>query len=372
MNETISRVVDAIRAFERGEMIVVTDDNDRENEGDLIIAAEHCTSEKMAFMVRHTSGIICAPMTISDAQRLRLDPMVAANDAPLGTAFTVSVDYKHGLTTGISADERTSTVRALANGNNQADDFVRPGHVFPLIAREGGVLMRSGHTEACVDFCRLAGLTTVGAIGELVNDDGTVKRGADVTAFAKDHELVHVSVADLIAYRQRKERLVERDGESDITTPHGPARAIAYRTPFDNMHHIAVVFGDIRDGVGIPVRLHLERVVDDVFGRQDNLAKVMEKMSGEKRGVIIYLREGSTGVTSSASPLPVDGLDLAELEHHESAQSRDKAWREIGLGAQILSDLGISSIKLLASKERRYIGLSGFGIEIEETEMLDG
>lgn len=372
MNEAVSRVADAIRAFERGEMIVVTDDNDRENEGDLIISAQHCTAEKMAFMVRHTSGIICAPMTVADARRLRLDPMVAANDAPLGTAFTVSVDYRHGLTTGISAEERTSTVRALANGNSQADDFVRPGHVFPLIAREGGVLIRSGHTEACVDFCRLAGLGTVGAIGELVNDDGTVKRGPDVLAFSKDHGLVHVSVADLIAYRQRKERLVERDGEATIETAFGPAQAIAFKTPFDAMHHIAVVFGDIRDGTSIPVRLQLESVVHDVFGKRDALASIMEKMAGEKRGVIIYLREGSTGVSSSASPLPVEALELAEDEQHDSARSRDQAWREIGLGAQILNDLGITSIRLLAGRERHYVGLSGFGIEIEETEILEG
>ena len=177
MLEMHQRVEDVVAAFARGELVVVTDDDDRENEGDLFIAASLCTPEKMAFIIRHTSGIVCAPLDADEARRLRLDPMVAANDAPLGTAFTVSIDVRHGLTTGISAEERTNTVRALANGNSGANDFVRPGHVFPLVAKEGGVLMRSGHTEGCIDLCRLAGLPAVGVLSELMNDDGTVMRG---------------------------------------------------------------------------------------------------------------------------------------------------------------------------------------------------
>src|ERR1700753_1766166 len=190
MNPESHRLVESvIDAFKRGEIVVVTDDDDRENEGDLFVAASLCTTEKMAFIIRHTSGIVCAPVAAEEARRLHLDPMVALNDAPLGTAFTVSVDVRHGLTTGISAEERTNTVRALANGNSGAADFVRPGHVFPLVAREGGVLMRSGHTEACVDLCRLAGLPPVGVLAELMNDDGTVMRGPQVTAFAEKHHI---------------------------------------------------------------------------------------------------------------------------------------------------------------------------------------
>src|SRR5436305_10214992 len=190
-------------------MVVVTDDDDRENEGDLFVAAALCTPEKMAFIIRHTSGIVCAPVAPEEARRLRLDPMVAMNDAPLGTAFTVSVDTRHGLTTGISAEQRTNTVRALANPNMGAADFVRPGHVFPLIAKDGGVLMRSGHTEAAVDLCKLAGLPPVGVICELVNkDDGTVLAGAQIHQFAKTHSLKRISVADLIAYRRAREKLV--------------------------------------------------------------------------------------------------------------------------------------------------------------------
>src|SRR5919206_2558915 len=191
-------ITEAVEAFARGEIVVVVDDDDRENEGDLFVAAVHCTPEKMAFIIRHTCGIVCAPLTLEEARRLRLDPMVATNDAPLGTAFTVSVDVRHGLTTGISAEERTNTVRALANPNSGAADFVRPGHVFPLVAKPGGVLMRSGHTEACIDLCRLAGLPPVGVLSELMNDDGTVMRGAQVAAFAEKHRLKRISIADLI------------------------------------------------------------------------------------------------------------------------------------------------------------------------------
>lgn len=370
MTRDLTRVAEAIRAFERGEIVVVTDDDDRENEGDLFIAASMCTPEKMAFIIRHTSGIVCAPMPRDAADRLNLAPMVASNDAPLGTAFTVTVDYRHGLTTGISAEERCNTVRALANNNAAAQDFVRPGHVFPLIAKEGGVLMRSGHTEACVDLCRLAELPPVGVLCELVNDDGTVKRGEEVSEFAGEHGLVMVSVADLIAWRQRQEKLVERIDAFPIETLAGEGEAIIYRTPYDPMHHLAVVFGDIRDGRDIPVRLHLESVVDDVFGVAPALPAIMQRVRDYGRGVIIYLREGSAGVTATSKRMR-DRLAAAENEEHQSAESRAETWREIGLGAQILKDLGISSIRLLSTRERHYVGLDGFGIDITETEILD-
>lgn len=360
-----TRVVEAIRAFEAGEIVVVTDDDGRENEGDLIVAAVHCTPEKMAFIVRHTSGIVCAPMPREEARRLNLTAMVAENDAPHSTAFTVSVDYKHGTSTGISADDRTLTVRNLANPNAGAVDFVRPGHIFPLVAREGGVLMRSGHTEAAVDLCKLAGLPPIGVICELVNDDGTVTRGEQVSTFAAEHGLKQVSVADLIAYRQRKETLIEAVGTFGVETQIGTATAHAYALPWDPMHHLAVVFGDIRDGVDIPVRLHLESVVDDVFGREKVLSEILERMAGEGRGIVVYLREGSVGVGHrDQRPGAPDG------EHHAEAQAREDEWREIGLGAQILKDLGVSSIKLYTSRERHYVGLEGFGIRIASTDIL--
>lgn len=365
-----ARVAEAIRAFERGEIVVVTDDDDRENEGDLIVAASKATPEQMAFIVRHTSGIVCAPMTVEAARRLRLDPMVSQNDAPLATAFTISVDYRQGLTTGISAEERCSTARALANPNVAADDFVRPGHVFPLVAKEGGVLIRSGHTEAATDLCRLAGLPEVGVISELVNDDGTVKRGQQVADFAAEHDLKMVSVADLIAWRQRTERLVERINEQPIETVAGPAYAVTYATPYDPMHHVAIVFGDILDGRNVPVRLQLESVLDDVFGEVQPLDATMKSFAERGRGVIVYLREGSVGVARQSLRARSD-FEAADNEEHGSAQVRKEQWREIGLGAQILKDLGVTSIRTLASRERRYIGLEGFDIKIEETEILE-
>ncbi len=360
------KIVEALRAFERGEIVVVMDDDGRENEGDLIVAAVHCTPEKMAFIVRHTSGIVCAPMTREEAKRLNLSPMVADNDAPHSTAFTVSVDFKHGTTTGISAEDRTLTARNLANGNVGPSDFVRPGHVFPLVAREGGVLMRSGHTEAAVDLCKLAGLPPVGVICELVNDDGTVMRGPQVQSFAETHGLKQVSVADLIAYRQRQETLIQRIACSDIETAAGPAKAYTYRLPWDAMHHFVVVFGDIRDGVEVPVRLHPEDVVSDVFGPDSRLDTIMRRMADKQRGVIVYLREGSVGVGQGA------GRQRPALgdEAHEEALRRESEWREIGLGAQILRDLGISSIQLIASREKHYVGLEGFGIEIISTDII--
>src|SRR5437764_6235717 len=215
-------VESVLAAFAAGQIVVVTDDDDRENEGDLFVAASLCTPEKMAFIIRHTSGIVCAPLSAEQAKRLNLDPMVAANDAPLGTAFTVSVDCRHGLTTEISAEERTNTRRALANDNSGASDFARPGHVFPLIAKDGGVLMRSGHTEACVDLCRLAGVPPVGVLAELMNDDGTVMHGPTITAFAESHRLKQISIADLIAYRQVRDKLVRRIGEFPVQSEIGP------------------------------------------------------------------------------------------------------------------------------------------------------
>ena len=363
VDDSHQRVDEAIAAFAKGEIVVVTDDDDRENEGDLFVAASLCTPEKMAFVIRHTSGIVCAPLTADGARRLHLDPMVAQNDAPLGTAFTVSVDTRHGLTTGISAEERNNTVRALANGNMGASDFVRPGHVFPLIAREGGVLMRSGHTEACIDLCRLAGLPTVGVLSELMNEDGSVMRGPQVTAFAEKHRLKRLSIAELIAYRQVRDKLVERVGEFSLTSEIGPLRGYAYVTPFDKVHHMAFVYGRVGDGKNVLARLHRADVIGDVFGGAKTIHGALNRFKAEGRGVIIYMRDGTAGVPVSEIP---HGGDTP------SEAARTSQWREIGLGAQILKDLGISSIRLLASTKRTYVGLGGFGIEIVATEALEG
>ena len=362
MPDSHSRVDAAIKAFAKGEIVVVTDDDDRENEGDLFVAASLCTSDKMAFMIRNTSGIVCAPLGADQARRLHLEPMVADNEAPLGTAFTVSVDVRHGLTTGISADERCNTVRALANNNSGAADFVRPGHVFPLVAREGGVLMRSGHTEACVDLCRLASLPPVGVLAELMNDNGSVMRGPEVAAFAQKHGLVQVSIAELIAYRQRRDKLVERVGEFSLSSEIGTLHGYAYVTPFDRVHHMAFVYGSIGDGNGVLARLHRADVIGDVFGGAKSIRASLARFKKAGRGVIVYLRDGTAGVPVADIPHGDTGTDAA----------RSRQWREIGLGAQILKDLGISSIRLLASSKRTYVGLGGFGIEIDATEPIEG
>ncbi len=362
MPESHKIIEDAIAAFARGEVVVVTDDDDRENEGDLFVAATLCTPEKMAFIIRNTSGIVCAPLSSSEAKRLHLNPMVAVNDAPLGTAFTVTVDVRHGLTTGISAEERNNTVRALANSNNGAADFVRPGHVFPLVAKEGGVLMRSGHTEACVDLCELAGLPPVGVLAELMNDDGTVMRGPDVAAFAEKHKLKRLSIADLIAYRQARDKLVRRVSEFSVDSEIGPLTGYAYMTPFDQVHHMAFVYGRIGDGQNILARLHRADVIAEVFGGAKAIHAALARFKEEGRGVLVFLRDGTVGVPLTS--IPQDSGTASE-------EARTRQWREVGLGAQILKDLGISSIRLIASTKWNYVGLGGFGIEIEATESLD-
>jgi 3,4-dihydroxy 2-butanone 4-phosphate synthase/GTP cyclohydrolase II len=375
MTVQLDSVETAIAELAAGRVVIVVDDADRENEGDLIMAAAKADAPAVAFMIRHTSGILCTPLPPDVAHRLRLDPMVALNDAPMGTAFTVSVDYRFGLTTGISAGERSATVRALANGNAGADDFVRPGHIFPLIGRDGGVLVRSGHTEAAIDLAKLAGLPPVGLLAELVNDDGTVKRLPQLVEFAAEHGLKMISVADLIAYRQRREQLIERIGEYEVSTEVGPARAVAYATPFDAVHHLALVFGEIGAGAEVLVRIHREQVISDVFARRDGarghlIPKALQRLAAEGRGVLIYLREGTAGVPSGAldepaeaSPEPVDA---------STEVGRTQQWRDVGIGAQILRDLGVSSIRLLATRHRHYVGLAGFGIDIAATELIDG
>ena len=346
-------IPEVLKAFAAGEIVVVTDDEDREGEGDLIVAASLCTGEKMAFIVRHTSGIVCAPITSEDARRLRLDPMVAHNDSNHSTAFTVSIDYKPGMTTGISAEERTACCRALANPNAGAGDFARPGHIFPLIARDGGVLLRSGHTEAAIDLCKLSGLPLVGVISELMNDDGTVMKGAQVVAFAERNKLKHVTIADMIAYRQAREKLIERVSTFTLDSPIGPLEGHAYRSPFDPIYHVAFVYNGIGDGKNVLTRFHKSNILKDLFAGPSNVVAALNQMKKEGRGVLVYLRDGAAGV-------PVVSLD----EPNSAEADRNKQWREVGVGAQILRDLGVTSIRHLTSSVHDYKGLSGFGIEI--------
>lgn len=363
MSSELDSIEDAIVAIAAGELVVVVDDEDRENEGDLIMAASKATPEKVAFMIRHTSGILCTPILEDQAKRLHLDPMVARNDAPLSTAFTVSVDYRNGLTTGISGEERANTVLALASNNTAADDFVRPGHIFPLIGRQGGVLVRSGHTEAAIDLASAAGCPPVGLLSEIVNDDGTVQRMDELKVFAKEHGLKIVSIADLIAYRQRREQLVERTREFEVQTLVGPARGVAFRTKFEDVEHLALTIGDVRSGEDVAVRIHREKLLEDVFGPQSedhdkNILDVsllrFQELGG---GVLIYLRSGFEGV-------PLEALST------DTEINRKSEWLEVGVGAQILRDLGLSRIRLVTGRDVDYVGLKGFGLEIVATEVM--
>ena len=361
MTTEFNTIEEALTAIRNGEMVVVVDDDDRENEGDLIMAASKATPEAVAFMIRHTSGILCTPILQEQATALHLDPMVGRNDAPMSTAFTVSIDYKQGLTTGISAEERAATVVALTSSNVAADDFVRPGHIFPLVARQGGVLVRSGHTEAGTDLAALAGLPPVGLLAELVNDNGTVQRLPELVEFAAIHKLKIITIADLIAYRQQREKLVERSYEFAVKTSIGDAKA--YRTQFEDAEHVAVVFGDIAAMESVPVRIHREKLVEDIFGTQgDHDTNVLQaaqnriqKLGG---GVLIYLRTGFVGVPHE---------NLASQSKEEERRSE---WLEVGVGAQILRDLGVSKIRLIAGREVDYVGVEGFGLTLLSTEIL--
>src|SRR3954453_1941646 len=354
-------VQEVLQAFARGELVVVTDDEDREGEGDLIVAASLCTAEKMAFIIRHTSGIVCAPVTTEDARRLRLDPMVAHNDSAHTTAFTVSIDYKPDGGTGISAEERASCCRALSNPNAGANDFARPGHIFPLIAKDGGVLLRSGHTEAAVDLCKLSGLPPVGVISELMNDDGSVMKGEQVARFAVQPKLNHVTIPRMIPSRPAREKRMERVSTFVPESPIGPLQGYAYRSPFDSIAHVAFVYNGIGDGRNVLTRFHKPNIVRDIFTGHKRMQAVLERFKKDGSGVLIYLRDGAAGVP--VTPLP---------DEKSAEADRNRQWREVGVGAQILRDLGVTSIRHLTSSVHDYKGLSGFGIEIVSSEQLEG
>lgn len=371
----LDSVESAISAIAAGELVVVVDDTDRENEGDLIMAAAMASPEKIAFMIRHTSGIICVPMATDRAEALNLAPMVANNRDPFRTAFTVTVDYKVGMTTGISAQERTNTIRALAGGNAHASDFVRPGHIFPLMAREGGVLARSGHTEAGVDLARLAGLEPAGVLAEVVNDDGTVKRLPELLAFAREHGLRIISIEDLIAYRLRNESILARVGVVPTEVAGLSARAFIYESAFDPMQQIALVIGEVEGGEHVPCRIHRDQPVGDLVAQAGGTVPWARRAAEEiarrgRSGILILVRSAGAVEEASHGRKTPKGSDEAPREEHDSAIERMRRWREVGVGAQILRDLGVRSIDLLATSEVQYVGLGGFGIEIADTILI--
>ena len=370
----LSTIEEAVQALRDGGMVVVVDDEDRENEGDLIMAAEDVTAERMAFFLEHTSGVFCVPLEAARADELDLPLMVVANTEAQRTAFTVTVDYRHGTTTGISAHDRAATVRALIDPATRPNDLNRPGHIFPLRYRAGGVLKRAGHTEATVDLCRLAGKYPSGVLCEIVTaDKSDMARLPELEVFAARHELPIISIADLIRYRRHHEKLVRRIAEAALPTEHGSFQAFVFESVLDNEQHLALVYGDITGARDLLVRVHSECLTGDVMGSMrcdcgPQLHTALAKIAAEGAGVVVYLRghEGrgiGLGHKIRAYALQEDGHDTvdANLELGLPVDSR-----EYGIGAQILVDLGVTTMRLMTNNPTKRGGLEGFGLDIVE------